>query len=126
MEHVYGYQDEQVDRELTILEELNCKMDEKTKAIAQLQIDSCRRYRVPSTHLGQGTVKCNGTLVTLHIQTSLYNRIQGFMERVGEKLEIDPALLESSINWKAYGKARKAVPLSSQTFITKWLSKTPA
>ena len=73
-------------------------------------------------------MKCNGTLVTSHIQTSLYNRIvhQGFVERLGEKLEIDPALLESSINWKAYGKARKAVPLSSQTFITKWLSNTAA
>ena len=83
-EHVYGHQDEQVDRELTILEELNCKMDEKAKAIAQLQIDSRRRYRVPPTHLGFGTVKCNGTLVTSHIQTSLYNRIvhQGFVERL--------------------------------------------
>ena len=102
--------------------------DEKAKAIAQLQIDSRRRYSIPSTHLGFGTVKCNGTLVTSHIQKSLYNRIvhQGFVERLGEKLEIDPALLESSINWKAYGKARKAVPLSSQTFITKWLSNTAA
>ena len=48
-EHVYGHQDEQVDRELTILEELNCKMDEKAKTIAQLQIDSRRRYHIPST-----------------------------------------------------------------------------
>ena len=34
-EHVYGHQDEQEDRELTILESLNCRMDEKAKMIAQ-------------------------------------------------------------------------------------------
>ena len=131
-EHVYGHQDEQEDRELTILESLNCRMDEKAKMIAQQQIGTRRRYRVPSTHLGFGTIKCHGTLVTSHIQQSIYDRIvhNGFVERLGEKLAIDPQLLESSINWKAYGKAygkaRKAVPLSSKTFITKWLSNTAA
>ena len=127
-EHVYGHQDEQEDRVLTILESLNCKMDEKAKMIAQHQIDNRRRYRVPSTHLGFGTIKCHGTLVTSHIQKSIYTEIvhKGFVERLGEKLEIDPQVLETSINWKAYGKARKAVPLSSKTFITKWLSNTAA
>ena len=39
-EHVYGHQDDNDDRELTILESLNCKMDEKAKMIAQHQIDT--------------------------------------------------------------------------------------
>ena len=104
-------------------------MDAKVKLIAQTQIDARRRHRFPSTHLaGFGTVKCYDTLVTSHIQKSLYDKIthQGFVERLGEKLDFDPELLELSINWKAYGKARKAVPLSTQTFITKWLSNTEA
>ena len=120
-EHIYGHQDEHEDRELTILESLNCKMDEKAKMIAQHQIDTRRRHRVPSTHLGFGTIKCHSTLVTSHIQQSIYTKIvhKGFVECLGEKLEIDPQLLETSINWKAHGKAHKAIPLSSKTFITK-------
>ena len=39
-EHVYGHQDEQANRELRILESLNCKMDKKAKMIAQHQIDT--------------------------------------------------------------------------------------
>ena len=96
--------------------------------IAQHQIDTRRRLRVPSTHIGFGTIKCHGTLVTSHIQKSIYIEIvhKGFVECLGKKLEIDPQLLETSINWKAYGKACKAVPLSCKTFITKWLSNTAA
>ena len=127
-EHVYGHQDDQDEHELTILEQLNCRMDDKAKRIAQAQIDRRRQHRFPSTHLGFGTVKCHGSLVTTHIQKSLYDRIthKGFVERLGDKLDIDPGILETSINWKAYGKARKAAPLSTHTFITKWLGNTAA
>ena len=47
-EHVvYGHQDEQEDRELTILGSLNCRMDERAKMIAQQQIDT-RRSAAPA------------------------------------------------------------------------------
>ena len=127
-EHVYGHQDDLRDRVLTILEWLNCEMDYKAKMIAIEQIDRRRNCRFSSTQLGFGTIKCHGSMVISHIQKSLYDRIthKDFIERLGEKLHIEPDLLDTRINWKAYGKARKAATLSTQTFITKWLSNTAA
>ena len=109
-EHVYGHQDDLRDRVLTILEWLNCKMDHKAKRIALEQIDRRRNCRFSSTQLGFGTIKCHGSMVISHIQKSLYDRIthKDFVERLGEKLHIEPDLLDTRINWKAYGKARKA------------------
>ena len=127
-EHVYDHQDDQQDRVLTILECLNCKMDDKAKRIALEQIARRKNCRFSSTQLGFGTIKCHGSIEISPIQKSLYDRIthKGFIERLGEKLHIEPDLLDSKINWKAYGKARKAAPLSTQTFVTKWLSNTAA
>ena len=113
---------------MTILEWLNCKMDEKAKRIALQQITRRRNCRYSSTQLGFGTIKYHGSMVISHIQKSLYDRIthKCFIEHLGEKLHIEPDLLDSKINWKAYGKARKVAPLVTQTFITKWLSNTAA
>ena len=87
-EHVYGHQDNQRDRILTILEWLNCKMDDKAKTIALAQIARRINCRFSSMSLGFRTIKCHGSMVISHIQKSLYDYIthKDFVDRLGEKL----------------------------------------
>ena len=54
-EHAYGHQDEG-DRYLTVLESLDCKMDELAKSIAQIQTTFMLGVRFPPTTLGFRTI----------------------------------------------------------------------
>ena len=81
-EHVYGHQDN-INRILTQLEELNLRIDIKVKDIAQDYINSNSAppaFRI--TKLGFGTVNCGDTLVTSRLQYTCENTI---ITRTGTK-----------------------------------------
>ena len=128
-EWVKGHQDA-LQRPLTVIEHLNCWMDSKAKRIVRSHLRSSRRgLSFPPTTLGVGTITIEDSLVHTHIQQSLYHHIthnKAFVERLGETLDVDTDILESSISWSTFGKARKSSPLSLSLFVTKWISNTAA
>ena len=77
-----------------------------------------------------GTITIDGSLVHTHIQQSLlYNHIthKSFVERLSETLEVDTMnVLDSTISWNMFGKARKSSPLCLSVFMTKWISNMAA
>ena len=70
--HVYGHQDE-LQRPLTQLEDLNCRMDNEAKETA-LAHTSTNDTLPPfhDTDLGLGTVTYNDELVVFKIQSTMY------------------------------------------------------
>ena len=122
-QHVYGHQDV-TGRELTMLETLNCKVDLKAKEIALNHISDSTNYHPPSTTLGLGSIYCNNSIVTSKIRQSLYNSVttKSFISWLSSKNTFPVDLLQHSIHWPSFHKARKNAPLSRKIFITKWLS----
>ena len=122
--HVYGHQDSK-NRTLTILEQLNCLMDTKAKAIATTHID-CNTTIPPfaATSLGYGTIKCGSKLITSNLQSSLYNQItlNNMIEWFSTNSEVKVNLTQSKLAWHCFSQARKEVSLPMNLFITKWLS----
>ena len=68
IEHGYGHQDDATRALRTVKEILNCRMDKFAKQIA-------RAYIVEPTTLGVGSIVCRGTVITTHLQKSLYESI---------------------------------------------------
>ena len=64
------------------------------------------------TSLGLSTITIDNSLVYTHIQQSLYHHIthKAFVERPGETLEVDTAILQDGISWITFGKARTSCP----------------
>ena len=123
-QHVYGHQDN-IGRQLTQLEKLNCRVDLWAKEIAQIQIQGFLPNLAfsPTPH-GYGTITCNGQLITSKIQSSLYKQVtkQLFLTALGNNTESPNDFHLLHINWWTFGKARKEATGNIQTFITKWLS----
>lgn len=126
-EHVYGHTDK-LTRELTVPEWLNCWMDSKAKAIARYHMSTNRRGPFRPTSLGLGTITVHGSRIKSHVQKSIYHVIthRSFVERLSETLEVPQQLLDASISWSSFGKARKQSRISTAAFVTKWLSNTAA
>ena len=126
-EWVKGHQDD-LQRPLTVIGLLNCWMDHKAKRIVRQYLASRRRLTFAPTSLGTGTITIDGSLVHTHIQQSLYNHIthRSLVERLSETLEVDMHVLDSTISWSTFSKARKSSPLSLSVFVTKWISNTAA
>jgi hypothetical protein len=124
-QHVYGHQDDS-NRPLTVAEILNCRMDEKAKHIAQLQITSNRQSRFHLTSMGLGTILISNTRVTSNVQHTLYNRIthDNFVDRLQSTTGAEEYVLRTKIHWESFRKARKTCKLSIATFITKLLSNS--
>ena len=120
--HVYGHQDDYT-RPLTILEYLNCEMDELANLIARNQMIYNKKNFITTT-LGLGSVSCNGKLIVSKIRASLYSTSlqQKNLTFLSDKLGIDNDSLVNDTSWKSYGYARKESSWSTQKFITKWMS----
>ena len=105
--HVYGHRDDFI-RPLTVLEYLNCEMDELAKLIARNQMVYNKKNFVTTT-LGFGSVSCNGKLVVSKIRASLYSIIlqQKNLTYLSDKLGIDNDSLVYETSWNSYGYARK-------------------
>ena len=103
-------------------------MDHKAKRIVRQYLASRRRLTFAPTSLGTGTITIDGSLVHTHIQQSLYNHIthRSLVERLSETLEVDMHVLDSTISWSTFSKARRSSPLSLSMFVTKWISNTAA
>ena len=126
-EHVLAHQDD-LNRPLTMLEKLNCRMDAFAKDIARDEMYQPRTELITSTSVGMGTIKINDNLVTSRIQQSLYVHIMHskFLSWYSRKYKIDQGVMENEVNWKAYKLARKESRLSMNIFMSKWLSEDTA
>ena len=123
-QHVYGHQDDS-GKELTQLENLNCRVDLWAKDKAQQQITGLlQNLTFNPTEQGYGTITCNGRLITSKIQSTLYKQVTKriFITALGKNTEIPKDFLSLNINWWTFGKARREATDNLQTFITKWLS----
>ena len=87
-------------------------MDSKAKCIILSNVHSCQRLHFHPTSLGLSTITIDNSLVYTHIQQSLYHHIthKAFVERPGETLEVDTAILQDGISWITFGKARTSCP----------------
>ena len=127
-EHVHGHMDKLI-RDLTVPEWLNCWMDSKAKAVAWYHMSTNqRRGPFRPTSLGLGTITVHGSRIKSHVQKSIYHVIthRSFVKRLSETLEVPQQLLDASISWSSFGKARKHSRISTAAFVTKWLSNTAA
>ena len=123
-QHLYGHQDV-TGRELTMLETLNCKVDLRAKEIALNDIRDSTNHPPPSsTTLGLGSIYCNNSIITSKIRQSLYNSVttKSFISWLSSKNTFPVDLLQHSIHWPSFHKARINASLSRKIFITKWLS----
>ena len=123
-QHVYGHQDN-LGRPLSQLETLNCIVDDFAKDIAKKQIDGLLPgLQFSSTDIGFGTVKCNGILITSNLQRSLYTEVtkKNFIDALSLNTENPLDFSTVNVHWESFSIARKEAALSTQTFITKWLS----
>ena len=123
-QHVYGHQDK-LGRPLSQLETLNCIVDDFAKEIATKQIDGLLPdLKFSPTDIGFGTIKCNGKLITSNLQRSLYKEVtkKNFIDALSLNTENPFDFSTVNVHWESFSTARKEASLSTQTFITKWLS----
>ena len=123
-QHVYGHQDK-LGRTLSQLETLNCIVDDFAKEIATKRIDGLLLgLQFSSTDVGFGTVKCNGKLITSNLQRSLYKEVtkKKFLDALCLNTEMPLDTSTVNVHWESFRIARKESPLSTQTFMTKWIS----
>jgi hypothetical protein len=123
-QHVYGHQDK-LGRPLSQLETLNCIVDDFAKEIATKQIDGLLPdLKFSPTGIGFGTIKCNGKLITSNLQRSLYKEVtkKKFIDALSLNTENPFDFSTVNVHWESFSTARKEASLSTQTFITKWLS----
>ena len=123
-QHVYGHQDK-LGRPLSQLETLNCIVDDFAKEIATKPIDGLLPdLKFSSTDIGFGTIKCNGKLITSNLQRSLYKEVtkKNFIDALSLNTENPFDFSTVNVHWESFSTARKEASLSTQTFITKWLS----
>jgi hypothetical protein len=122
--HVRGHQDN-LNRPLTNLEQVNCEMDTAAKQIALLHINRAHPHTsfTPS-HQGLGTITIRGNIVCSHVQSTLYTSIlqHKFVAKIADKFGTVPATMENHTNWTAFGRARKVARFGVQKFISKWIS----
>ena len=125
--HVYGHQDDS-NRNLTLEERLNCFMDAKAKFIARSRAALPHAPTFHRSSLGFGTISINGDRIFSNIQGSIYTHVThlAYVQRLSTTLEIPTEVLQDSIDWNSFGRARKRCPRSLQSFITKWISNTAA
>ena len=105
--HVYGHIDDYI-RSLTVLEYLNCQMDDLAKLIDRNQM-VYNETKFVTTTLGLGFISCNGKLAVSKIIASLYAIIlqQKNITYLSDKLDIYYDTLVHENSWKSYGYARK-------------------
>ena len=123
-QYVYGHQDK-LGRPLSQLETLNCIVDDFAKEIATKQIDGLLpNLKFSPTDIGFGTIKCNGKLITSNLQRSLYKEVtkKNFIDALSLNTENPFDFSTVNVHWESFSTARKEASLSTQTFITKWLS----
>lgn len=73
-EHVFAHQDD-LNRPLTMLEQLNCRMDILVKDIAKNENGCPRLCLVTKTSAGISSITCDGHLITSRVQQSTYAHI---------------------------------------------------
>ena len=125
-QHVYGHQD-QVGRQLTTLESLNCRVDLLAKDIALHHIHLQAPPLIPAqTSLGFGTISCSTHIITGKIQSSLYRILwcTKLLSWLNTKHPGSINITYSDIHWKSYKKARKEARFGVNRFITKWLGQS--
>ena len=126
-EHVKAHQDD-IHKELTIQETLNCRMDTLAKDIATTYMQTSHRVKFSPSSLGFGTVKCNGVVIGSRLQHSLYKSIlhSKMVARFSILLHIPETTLIDTVNWRVLNTARKEARLPIKIFISKWISKDTA
>ena len=108
-EHIMAHQDDSYDP-LSLKASLNCKMDALSKQIAMVQVFSQKHnITFTSTHLGFGTVSCQGHLVSSKMQQTIYHHVvqANLINRLAGYLTLNDKLLHDWVNWQALYTARK-------------------
>ena len=127
-EHVYGHKDD-LHRQLTQMEALNCRVDTYAKEIAGYRMEKLiPKQLFKPTDLGIGTITCSNILITSKVQQSLYKMIthKTLIQAMSKDQEVDADLTRINIDWQAFSKARKESSKKLQLFITKCLSGNTA
>ena len=122
-QHVYGHQDE-IGRPLTILEKLNCYMDQRAKQIANLQMLTNTNHVFSPTSLGFATIQHKKSIISSKIQQSLYASItrDNFLSWISSKPSFALDISQHDIHWPSFEHARKNTSIPINLFITKWIS----
>ena len=126
-EHVFAHQDD-LNRPLTMLEQLNCRMDILAKDIAKNEISCPSLGLVTKTSAGIGSITCDGNLITSRVQQSTYAHIlhSNLVSWYSKKYNIDPRLMTDEVHWKSFKLARKENRSGTNIFISKWFSENTA
>ena len=122
-QHVYGHQDS-TGQELTVLELLNCKMDQKAKQIARSNMTpSPVNVSITPTSKGIGSIICGKEIISSKIQSSLYSSIlkriytYWLSSKPTHPINIKPTY----IHWASLSLARKEASTPIKVFISKWI-----
>ena len=124
-EHVYGHQDD-LGKNLTRLEQLNCETDHGAKRYLQYcQDNNIKAQGEP--YGSQWKLSINNILINQQIDTQIISAIHGKRLR---KFLIEKGRIASEtfdlINWNAIRKANKKLTTHERTWITKHVSRFAA
>ena len=114
-----------LERQLTKLEQLNCRMNIKAKEIILAQINSNSvPHILHTTHLGYGTVSYGDISVTSKLQDTLLKLIthNNMVTWIGEYSDPSIALHYTNLYLNLFKVARKESSFSSKICVTKWIS----
>ena len=122
-EHVFAHQDD-LARPLSMLEQLNCRMDTLATDIAQEEIRIPQVGSLLRNSVRVGYIICDKTIIASRIQQNIYTHIlhSKFTIYYAGKYNINPDLMTKEVHWRSFQLARKENRFGMNIFITKWIS----